>query len=75
LISTTATVRARSDFPQYAKKIKYVAPEEIRVAIERVVEESYGIAPDDVAAGTCRLLGFGRATDEIRSVIDANATR
>lgn len=65
-----AMVRDRSDLPPSAKKIEHVAPEEIRVAVEHLVKESYGIAPDDVASGTCRLLGFGRATDEICSVID-----
>jgi hypothetical protein len=42
-------IRDRSDLQQSAKKIEHVAPEEIQVAIERVVQESYGIAADDVA--------------------------
>jgi very-short-patch-repair endonuclease len=63
-------LRDRSDLPQAAKKIEYVAPEEIRVAIERVAQDSYGVDPDDVANGACRLLGFGRVTDELRTVID-----
>jgi very-short-patch-repair endonuclease len=65
-----APVRDRSELPQAAKKIEYVAPEEIRAAIERVARDYYGIAPDDVAAGACRLLGFGRVSDEMRTVVE-----
>jgi len=67
---TVPPLRDRSDLPQSSKKIEYVAREEIRVAIERVARDSYGVAPDDVASGACRLLGFGRVTDEVRAVID-----
>jgi len=68
---TAPPLRDRSDLPQTSKKIEHVAPEEIQVAIERVAQESYGVAPDDVASSACRLLGFGRVTDEMRTVIDA----
>jgi Protein of unknown function (DUF3320) len=67
---TIPPVRDRSDFPQSAKKIEYVAPEEIHSAIEQVVRESYGIDRDDVATSVGRLLGFLRITDEMRSTID-----
>ncbi len=68
---TSPVLRDRSDLPQSAKKIEYVAHEEICVAIEQVAQDTYGVAPGDVAAGACRLLGFARATDEIRTVIEA----
>ena len=68
---TAPPLRDRSDLPQSSKKIEHVAPEEIQVAIERVAQDSYGVAPGDVASGACRLLGFGRVTDEMRTVIDA----
>ena len=41
------------------------------MAIKRVAQDSYGVAPDDAAHGACRLPGFGRVTDEMRIVIDA----
>jgi len=63
-------LRDRSDLPQSAKKIEYVAPEEIQAAIERVIQDSYGLAPDEVASYACRLLGFSRITDEMRAVVD-----
>jgi hypothetical protein len=42
-------LRDRSDLPQSVKNLEYVAPEEIQAAISRIVQDSYGVAPDDVA--------------------------
>jgi hypothetical protein len=67
---TGAPVRDRSDLGTSARKIEYVAPEEIRAAIERVAQDSYGVSPSDVANGACRLLGFSRVTDEMRAVVE-----
>jgi hypothetical protein len=64
------SVRDRSDLPQACKKIEYVAPEEIRKAILEVARISFGATPIEIAHGTCRLLGFGRVTDDVRAVID-----
>jgi hypothetical protein len=63
-------LRDRSDLPQSVKKLEYVAPEEIQAAISRIVQDSYGVTPDDVATYACRLLGFARITDEMRAVVD-----
>jgi hypothetical protein len=68
----TPAVRDRSDLPQSCKKIEYVAPEEIRAALLQVAQESFGASPSEIAHGACRLLGFGRLTDEMRVVIDGN---
>lgn len=35
-----------------------------------MVQESYGVAPDEVAAPACRLLGFARVTDEMRATVE-----
>jgi len=67
---TDAPVRDRSDLASAARKIEYVAPEEIRAAIERLAQVSYGVSPGDVANGACRLLGFARVTDEMRAVVE-----
>jgi very-short-patch-repair endonuclease len=67
---TDAPVRDRSDLAPSARKIEYVAPEEIRAAIERLAQVSYGVSPGDVANGACRLLGFLRVTDEMRAVVE-----
>lgn len=68
----TPAVRDRSDLSQSCKKIDYVAPEEIREAILQVARESFGGTPIEIAHGACRLLGFGRVTDDVRVVIDQN---
>jgi hypothetical protein len=65
----TAPVRDRSGLPAGSRKIEHVVPQEIRRAILLVVEESYGIIPDDVPGAVCRLLGFTRVTDEFNSVV------
>jgi hypothetical protein len=63
-------VRNRSDFPPQQKKIEYVAPEEICAAIEQTVNESFGMAADDVAVAACRRLGFARVTEEMRATVE-----
>lgn len=63
-------VRDRSDFSQQQKKIDLVAPEEICAAIEQTVEQSFGLATEDVAIATCRLLGFARVSEEMRAVVE-----
>jgi len=68
----TPAVRDRSDLSQSCKKIDYVAPEEIREAILEVARNSFGATPTEIAHGACRLLGFGRVTDDVRVVIDQN---
>jgi very-short-patch-repair endonuclease len=62
------TIRDRSDLPSQFKKLEYVAPEEICAAIESAVRESYGIMYDDVPGAACRLLGFARVTEDMRSI-------
>lgn len=68
----TTTVRDRSDLPQSCKKIDYVTSEEIQSAILQVAQDSFGATPIEIAHGACRLLGFGRVTDDVRVVNDQN---
>jgi very-short-patch-repair endonuclease len=63
-------VRDRSELPVASRKLEFVAPEEIRRAILMVVEESYGIIPEEVPNAVCRLFGFSRVTDEMSAVVD-----
>src|ERR1035438_8950417 len=62
-------VRDRSDLPAASRKLEFVAPEEIRLAIVMVVEDSYGIVPEEVPSAVCRLFGFARSTDEMIAAI------
>jgi hypothetical protein len=63
-------VRDRSELPAASRKLEFVAPEEIRRAILMVVQESHGIAPEEVTGATCRLFGFARVTDDMRAAIE-----
>lgn len=63
--------RDRSGLPASARKLDLVAPEEIAVAIEGVVADALGMEPGEVASAACRLLGFGRVSDEMRQRLEA----
>ncbi len=62
-------VRDRSDLPSNIKKIEYVAPQELKKAIEVVVRQAHGIESDEAIVETARLLGFRRVTDGIEARI------
>ena len=64
-------VRDRSLLPTGSRKIEFIAPEEIEAAILGIVDASYGIAAEEVPAAVCRMLGFGRTTDEMTAAIGA----
>jgi hypothetical protein len=64
------TVRDRSVLPAASRKLELVAPEEIRRAIPSVVQESYGIVPEEVPNAVCRLLGFARVTDDMGATVE-----
>ena len=70
-----APVRDRSDLPASSKKLELVAPEEIAVAIKRVLTASFGMEKTEVPAAVLRLLfGFRRTSEAsqrgIEKVID-----
>jgi hypothetical protein len=64
-------VRDRSDLPAASRKMELVAPEEIAVAIEQIVGNSYGIGRDSIGPEVSRIFGFSRTGDEIRNTIEA----
>jgi very-short-patch-repair endonuclease len=56
-------LRDRSGLPDASKKIEFVAPEEVAVAIRKVVTDSFGMDRSDIPAAVLRLLlGFRRTT-------------
>jgi hypothetical protein len=65
----TPVIRDRSDLPLASKKIKYVAPEELSLGIEKVVRESIAIQPEAAVTYVARLFGFTRVTEEMREEI------
>jgi very-short-patch-repair endonuclease len=62
-------IRDRSEFTAQTKKLEYVSPSEICAAVEHVVREGFGMPADDIPIAVCRLLGFSRVSEEMRSVV------
>jgi hypothetical protein len=67
---TEPDLRDRSNLPASLRKIDLVSPEELSMAVRRVVAASYGIAFQDITGAAVKLLGFGRVTNEIRSTVE-----
>lgn len=63
-------LRDRSNFPSSSKRLEFVAPEEIALAIKLVIKRAYGMKRDDVPPAVSRIIGFQRTTDEMRSSIN-----
>jgi very-short-patch-repair endonuclease len=63
------TLRDRSKLPATSKKIAYVSDEEIAAAIRHVLEAAVGIDAAELPQAVGRLIGFGRVTEDMRSVI------
>ena len=62
-------LRDRSNLPPSVKKLKYIAPEEMVLAIEKVVRESIAIQPEAVVPFVARIFGFTRVTEEMKAEI------
>ena len=60
------TLRDRSNLPPSARKIEYVASEELVLAVERAVAASFGMHRGDIPIEAGRLLGFSRTTATMR---------
>lgn len=61
-------VRDRSELDTTAKKIEFVAPEEIRQAIAQEVERAFSMSVDDAIASAGRSLGFFRLTEQAKQI-------
>ena len=68
--SFNLVVRDRSEVPAQFKRLDYIAPEEIKAAIEQSVGESFGLVKDEVATSACRLLGFARVSEDMRIAVE-----
>jgi hypothetical protein len=64
-------LRDRGALPSSARKLELVAPEEIALAVEKVVGDALGIEPGAIPTSVCRLLGFPRVSDEMRERVGA----
>ena len=65
-------IRDRADLPNNSRKLSYIAPEEIAVAIERVVRNSFAIGVNEAVPVVAKMFGFLRVTEEMRlGIIEA----
>jgi very-short-patch-repair endonuclease len=63
------TIRKRTHLPSSSKKIKFISPEELQLAIEKVVGDSVAIQPEAAVTFVARLFGFHRVTEDMRQEI------
>lgn len=64
-------VRDRSGLSAASRKLEFVAPEEIALAVKAVVDGTYGIETAAIPPAVGQLLGFGRVSDDMRVRIEA----
>jgi hypothetical protein len=63
-------VRDRSEIDSNTlRKPEYLPPEEVKVAISRVVTENFGAEQDQLIQAVARLLGFGATSTQLREVV------
>ncbi|WP_143307389.1 DUF3320 domain-containing protein [Chitinophaga vietnamensis] len=60
-------VRDRSELPPSARKINYIAVEEVGVALEKVVKDAVAIQPEAAVPFIARMFGFSRVTEEMKT--------
>jgi hypothetical protein len=64
-------LRDRSNLAPASRKLELVAPEELALAVRKVVAGSYGIHRQEVPGAAVRLLGFARLTQDMRTRVDS----
>ncbi len=62
-------IRERSNLPAGSKKLQYISPEEMCLAVKKVVESSIAIQAEAVVPLVARMFGFARSTEEMRKDI------
>ncbi|HEU5116263.1 MAG TPA: DUF3320 domain-containing protein, partial [Isosphaeraceae bacterium] len=62
----TPPLRFRGDLPAASRKLDLIAPEELALAVERVVVDAIGMDPEAIPAAAGRLIGFNRLSEENR---------
>ncbi len=62
----TPPLRNRGDLPSASRKLDLIAPEELALAVERVVVDAIGMEPEAIPAAAGRLIGFNRLSEENR---------
>lgn len=63
-------IRSRAERESSERKIEWVAPEELDQALVETVTLGFSMSREDAISGALSLLGFGRATSKISSVLE-----
>jgi hypothetical protein len=64
------SVRSHANLPEFNRRMEQIAPEEVKMAVRKVVENALGMYRDDIPSAVCSLLGFGRTSEEMRRHVD-----
>ena len=56
--------------PDFSRRMDQIAPEEVQMAVRKVVENALGMYRADIPSAVCSLLGFGRTSEEMRQHVD-----
>lgn len=62
-------IRDRSRLPSSSRKLQLISPEELSLAIKKVVEKSIAIQPNAVVPFVAKMFGFARVTEEMKKEI------
>ena len=68
-------IRDRNNLPASSRKIKFISPEEMMLAIEDVVQHAVAISPDDAAVLVAKTFGFTRVNEELKKDISEVITK
>lgn len=63
----TPSLRSRANLPAASRRINYIAPEEMEVAIKKIVGDAIAITMAAVIPVLARTLGFARVTEELKT--------
>lgn len=66
---TNFIIRSRYDFPSSLKKIQFISPDEIGLAIISVINDSIAIDVDSCLKLSARTLGFRSVSEDIKATI------
>jgi very-short-patch-repair endonuclease len=62
----TPVIRNRSLLAPGSKKVKFIAPEELSLAVEKVVKDAIAIDPLSAVPFIAKLFGFSRVTEDMK---------
>lgn len=60
-------LRNRSELPAASRKLKFIAPEELKLAIEKVIQDAVAISSEAAVPFVARLFGITRITEDMRN--------